>query len=78
MSLLAEERKIAILEELNQFGKVKVVSLAERFRVSEETIRRDLDFLEKAGKLKRVYGGAVRKMYQEGEPPYFQRQALHQ
>lgn len=77
MSLLAEERKRIILEELNRDGKVKVVSLAERFLVSEETIRRDLDALERSGKLKRVYGGAVRKSYQEGEPPYQLRQSLN-
>lgn len=77
MSLLAEERKRIILEELNRDGKVKVISLAERFLVSEETIRRDLDALERSGKLKRVYGGAVRKSYQEGEPPYQLRQSLN-
>jgi DeoR family fructose operon transcriptional repressor len=77
LSLLAEERKRTILEELNRYGKVKVIALAERFLVSEETIRRDLDALERSGKLKRVYGGAVRKSYQEGEPPYQQRQCLN-
>lgn len=77
MSLLAEERKKTILDECNQFGKVKVVNLARRFQVSEETIRRDLDLLERQGKLKRVYGGAVRKSYDDGEPPYQMRQGLH-
>jgi len=77
LSLLAEERKMAILEECKQTGKVKVVALAGRFQVSEETIRRDLDALERMGKLKRVYGGAVLKSYDNGEPPYHQRQVLY-
>jgi len=77
LSLLAEERKMAILEECKQTGKVKVVTLAGRFQVSEETIRRDLDALERMGKLKRVYGGAVLKSYDNGEPPYHQRQVLY-
>lgn len=38
---------------------VKVSKLIEKFKVSIETIRRDLEFLEKEGLLKRVYGGAV-------------------
>lgn len=78
MTLLGEERKQMILDELNRFGKVKVVPLAEKFLVSEETIRRDLDALEKSGKLKRVYGGAVRQSYLEGEPPYMLRQSINQ
>jgi len=77
MSVLAEERKQVILEELNNFGKVKVLPLAERFQVSSETIRRDLDALEQLGKLKRVYGGAVKQLYEAGEPPYQQRQDIN-
>lgn len=77
MSILAEERKQVILEELNRYGKVKVLALAERFQVSSETIRRDLDALEQSGKLKRVYGGAVRESYQEGEPPYWLRSDMN-
>ncbi len=77
MSLLSEERKNYILEQLHQFNKVKVVSLARHLQVSNETIRRDLDVLEKQGFLKRVYGGAVRRLYPAGEPPYQQRQDLN-
>ncbi|MED4584419.1 DeoR/GlpR family DNA-binding transcription regulator [Brevibacillus choshinensis] len=77
MSILAEERKKVIIEELNLYGKVKVLSLAERLEVSSETIRRDLDALEQIGRLKRVYGGAVKQNYAEGEPPYYQRQDIN-
>ncbi|MFP3387719.1 DeoR/GlpR family DNA-binding transcription regulator [Brevibacillus sp. SIMBA_040] len=77
MSISAEERKKAIIEELNLYGKVKVLSLAERLEVSSETIRRDLDALEQVGRLKRVYGGAVKENYAEGEPPYQERQDIN-
>jgi len=38
---------------------VEVTELAKIFDVTEETIRRDLEKLEKEGLLKRTYGGAV-------------------
>lgn len=58
-------------------GKVLVVPLAKRFQVSNETVRRDLEALVKSNKLKRVYGGAVKTSYSEGEPPYQQRQIIN-
>lgn len=73
MSILPEERKNAILQELDRTGKVKVIDFAEQFQVSQETIRRDLMILEEKGLLKRVYGGAVKKSYQGTEPPFVQR-----
>ena len=77
MSLLAEERQKIILEEMDIHGKVLVVPLAKRFQVSNETVRRDLEALVKTNKLKRVYGGAVKTSYPEGEPPYQQRQIIN-
>lgn len=77
MSLLSEERKQYILEQLDGVGKVRVVQLAEQLQVSNETIRRDLALLEEEKRLRRVYGGAVKVQYETGEPPYQQRQVLH-
>lgn len=77
MSLLSEERKRFILDNLSRFGKVKVPNLAQQLKVSNETIRRDLDDLEQLGILKRVYGGAIKESYQHGEPPYRQRKNLN-
>ena len=57
--MIAEERYRIIREILRQEGVVKVLPLAEQFEVSSETIRRDLDYLEKQGFLRKVYGGAV-------------------
>ncbi len=53
------ERKSDIINILEQTGKVNVNELAERFNASRETIRRDLEEMEKDGVLKRTHGGAV-------------------
>lgn len=57
--MFVEERQTAILDELNEKGRVRVKDLSQRFQVTEDLIRKDLHALEKAGKLKRKYGGAV-------------------
>ena len=60
MSLSFEERKKLILEYLEREEKIQVRVVAKILDVSGETIRRDLDRLEKEGILKKVYGGAVK------------------
>ncbi len=57
--MLATERHEKIMEILNEKKSVKVSALSELFNVSIETIRRDLDYMEKDGRLTKVYGGAV-------------------
>lgn len=57
--MLAAERKRLILEKLQEDRKVVVSELSLLFDVSEETIRRDLDKLDKEGLCVKSYGGAV-------------------
>ena len=57
--MLAIERRNAISEILAARGKVIVSELAKEFSVTEETIRRDLERLEKDGLATKTYGGAV-------------------
>ncbi len=57
--MLAIERRNAILTKLNLEGKVIVSELSREFDVTEETIRRDLEKLDKEGLAKKTYGGAV-------------------
>lgn len=57
--MLAIERRQKIMAMLNENKSVLVPELAKLFNVTEETIRRDLEKLEKEGLLKRTYGGAV-------------------
>jgi len=57
--MYAEERQQEILRRARANGRVDVVTLAEEFAVTTETIRRDLTALERAGVLRRVHGGAI-------------------
>ena len=52
------ERCLAILEILQRQHKVKVTDLAQRFGISEMTIRRDLNFLARQYNISRTHGGA--------------------
>lgn len=57
--MLALERRNSILEKLQEEKRVVVNELSQQFGVSEETIRRDLEKLEKEGLATKSYGGAV-------------------
>lgn len=57
--MYATERQRHITTVIAQHGKAAVAELAESLGVTAETIRRDLDALEHAGRLRRVHGGAV-------------------
>ena len=52
-------RKARLAAYVAEAGQVTVGALAERFGVSIDTIRRDLDQLSAEGVLVRTYGGAV-------------------
>lgn len=58
-SILSVERQIKILREVQARGIVRIAQLQKALDVSESTIRRDLEELEKQGRIKRVHGGAV-------------------
>ncbi len=55
----ASERRERIARMLELSGSVSVTELVERFGVTDVSIRRDLDLLEDAGRLRRVHGGAT-------------------
>lgn len=57
--MFALERQKKILELLQEEGAVTVSKLSEILSVTEETIRRDLEKLEKQESLRRTHGGAV-------------------
>ncbi|AXK46727.1 DeoR/GlpR family DNA-binding transcription regulator [Brachybacterium saurashtrense] len=57
--MLSEERHQAIAAALRRQGTVTVAALSTDLRVSEATVRRDLDALAEAGSLRRVRGGAA-------------------
>jgi DeoR/GlpR family transcriptional regulator of sugar metabolism len=53
-------RLAKVLDILSREGECSVRDLAERFDVSEMTVRRDLAQLEEEGEVVRTHGGAVR------------------
>lgn len=52
-------RQRQIHEYIAQSGEVRIAELSERYRVTEMTIRRDLEKLEEGGSVKRTFGGAI-------------------
>ena len=71
--MLATDRRNEILKTLSIEGSVKVSKLTREFDVSVETIRRDLEILEKKELLKRVHGGAILKGNKPGKLNYSKR-----
>lgn len=57
--MYAAERHRAIVSLLRERDRVSVTGLSQRFGVTTETIRRDLEQLDERGLVQRVHGGAV-------------------
>lgn len=66
--LLSTERETLICRSLSE-GVKTISELSNELRVSEATVRRDLETLEANGKLRRVHGGAE-LLRQHQEPVY--------
>lgn len=75
--MLAFERRDAITKKIMQDKKILVSDLSSRFNVSEETIRRDLEKLEKEGILTRTHGGATLNQQMNQDIPYVTRNTLN-
>ena len=56
--MLKRERLYKIVEMVNSKGIINVNDIINELNVSDMTVRRDLDELDKAGKLVRIHGGA--------------------
>lgn len=67
---LPAERHRRIHELLREQRVVRVSALSEQLGVSEVTIRRDLEVLERRGVLERTHGGAVATQWVRSEPAY--------
>lgn len=65
-----------ILNILNETGSVSIRELKKQLYVSDATVRRDLAELEKAGALKRVFGGAKQILETNNQVPLFIRESL--
>src|SRR5690606_18900382 len=60
-TVMPNQRREKIIELLKEDGFAKVINLAKIFKVTEVTIRQDLEKLEKEGALVREHGGAYLK-----------------
>lgn len=77
--MLVAERYEKIVGLVNDRGSIRVTELSELCQVTEETIRRDLDRLEQAGRLRRSHGGAVSVKDSPLQPeiPYAEREIIN-
>ncbi|MEK5254017.1 DeoR/GlpR family DNA-binding transcription regulator [Paenibacillus sp. FSL F4-0125] len=75
--MLIADRYERIVELVNERGSIRVSELSTLCQVTEETIRRDLDRLEKVGRLLRSHGGAVSLRDRQPETPYAEREIMN-
>ena len=74
------QRRLQISELVRQHGSVQVTSLAKRFGVSMQTVRKDLRFLTERGVMARAYGGGIDSKVVGGptaEAPYETKRTSH-
>jgi len=57
--MLAEERRLQLVEWTRNEGRIDAAAAAKKLSVATETVRRDLDVLERRGIVRRVHGGAI-------------------
>lgn len=57
--MLAEERRLQLVDWARDEGRIDAAAAARKLRVATETVRRDLDVLDRRGVLRRVHGGAI-------------------
>lgn len=67
--MLKKERQAYILHQVNLHNKVLSSLLSQEIRVSEDTIRRDLQELAEEGKIIKVHGGALSHSFNEVHYP---------
>jgi DeoR family transcriptional regulator, aga operon transcriptional repressor len=73
------ERRSQISAMVRERGSVQVAALAKQFRVSLQTIRKDLHYLTELGVTARAYGGAIssNSVTTPTEPPFAAKLVLH-
>jgi DeoR/GlpR family transcriptional regulator of sugar metabolism len=71
VSVLASQRRAAILSKVEETGAVRVSDLVEQLGVSDMTVRRDIERLDADGLLERVHGGALALLPRATDEPGF-------
>ena len=75
--MLPVERREHILAYVEEKGCANIEEMAEKFDVSQMTIRRDIRTLEQEDKLRVTYGGAVSKSFLMEDIPYEKKNAVN-
>jgi DeoR/GlpR family transcriptional regulator of sugar metabolism len=70
-----EERRQKVLELVNERGFMALAELAKTLNTSESTIRRDLDYWDQHGLIRRTHGGAAFREDVQGLPALEERAA---
>ncbi|MBC2703403.1 DeoR/GlpR family DNA-binding transcription regulator [Desulfobacula sp.] len=76
-TLIPVDRQARIQKLIEEKGIVRVSELSKLFGVTELTIRRDFDVLEKRGVLERTHGGAILRRRLKVEPLYVEKNQKH-
>lgn len=71
MTVLARQRQERILDEVRANGGVRVSELVDSLRVSDMTVRRDIEALSSRGLVARVHGGATAVSARSTDEPGF-------
>src|SRR3954462_912443 len=67
-AVLVEERRQKVLALVSERGFMALAELAKTLNASESTIRRDLDYWDEHGLIKRTHGGAMLREDVQGLP----------
>ncbi len=74
--MLAIDRQRRIIELLQGAGSLRTIETATQLGVTDETVRKDFEMLEKRGELIRTHGGASRPERIREDVPFTERQAV--
>ena len=74
--MLAIDRQRRILDLLRQSESLRTAEISEQLGVTDETVRKDFELLEKRGELKRIHGGASRLERVRPDLPFHERQGV--
>jgi DeoR/GlpR family transcriptional regulator of sugar metabolism len=75
--IIGNDRQMNLIKLVEEHGTIRVSEMSKRFDVTEETIRRDFERLEKEGFLTRIHGGAISNKKADTEIPVLKRQEFH-
>jgi len=74
----SQERKSKIVDLIQDKGRVNITDICSMFDVSEMTVRRDLNELDRQGLVRRVHGGAIASLGRSYEPSFQTRSVKNQ